>query len=87
MHARLQIVPSQGGSHLKHTVAANIDRGIRERGITNRAVGEAMGSTEHQVWRWRTGRHMPDLDNLAALANVLFGGDITELYADDEAAA
>jgi transcriptional regulator with XRE-family HTH domain len=68
-------------------VAANIDRGIRARAMTNRAVGEAIGSTEHQVWRWRAGRHMPDPQNLAALANVLFDGNIAELYADDEPAA
>jgi transcriptional regulator with XRE-family HTH domain len=55
--------------------------------MTNRAVGEAIGSTEHQVWRWRAGRVTPSTDNLAALANVLFDGDITELYADQPAAA
>ena len=68
-------------------MAANIDRGIRLRQMTNRAVGEAIGSTEHQVWRWRAGRVTPSTDNLAALANILFDGDMAELYADEPAAA
>lgn len=78
---------SQGGSHLKRTVAANIDRGIRRHKLTNRALGEMIGKTEHQVWRWRTGRHMPEPDSLAALANALFDGRIGELYVDEKAAA
>lgn len=80
-------MPSQAGSHVKRIVAANIDRGIRGRAMTNRAVGEAIGRTEHQVWRWRSGRNMPSTDNLAALANVLFDGDLSQLYSDDEPVA
>lgn len=74
-------MPSQAQA-IREIVAANIDRGIkRHPKMTNRAVGDQIGSTEHQVWRWRTGKHMPSKDNLIALANVLFDGDITQLYA------
>lgn len=77
-------MPSQATSHLKATIGANIDRGIASRKMTNRAVGEAVGATEHQVWRWRKGRHTPTLDTLVSLADLLFEGDVNELYAEPE---
>lgn len=47
--------------------------------MTNRQVGDAIGTTEHQVWRWRRGRVRPNDENLAALAHVLADGDMTAL--------
>lgn len=67
---------------VKQLVAMNVDRGIRLRGFTNREVAEKIGKTEHMVWRWRTGKHMPEKATLMALANLLFDGDFTELYRD-----
>lgn len=71
---------SQGDRQIKALVAANIDRGIVAKGLTNRAVGDKIGKTEHQVWRWRKGHHSPSLEALASLADVLFAGDLTEFY-------
>lgn len=65
-------------------VAANLDRAIRERGWTNRQLGERIGSTEHQVWRWRHAKHMPSIESLVALAEVLFEGDLSALFVDAE---
>lgn len=80
-------MPSQATSHLKPIIAANLDRGIASKQMTNRAVGDAVGATEHQVWRWRKGRHTPSLETLVSLANLLFDGDLNEFYADAEQAA
>lgn len=75
-------MPSQEASQAQATVAANIDRGITAKGWTNRKVGDAIGRTEHQVWRWRRGRNYPSLDVLVALAGVLFDGDMSEFHAE-----
>lgn len=77
-------MPSPASSPLKPVIAANIDRAIREAGKTNRQVGDAIGATEHQVWRWRQGINEPIGKYKVALAGELFGGDIAALY---EAAA
>lgn len=68
------------------TIASNIDRLIVASGKTNRQVAELIGSTEHQVWRWRRGKVKPNEDNLAALAGVLADGDLTALLLSDVAA-
>lgn len=67
-------------------MARNLDDEIARRKLTNRVVAERIGATEHQVWRWRKGRHMPNLEALSALASLLFEGDISRLYVDREAA-
>lgn len=77
-------MPSQATSQVKATIASNLDRAISEKDLTNRAVGEAIGATEHQVWRWRRGIHTPSLDSLTALARELFEGDITRFYDEPE---
>jgi transcriptional regulator with XRE-family HTH domain len=77
-------VTSQATTQVRSLIAYNIDRGIRAKGLTNRGVGDAIGRTEHQVWRWRHGKHMPSVAVRTDLAAVLFEGDMTELYADNE---
>jgi len=72
---------------IRSRIAVNLDRGIAARGMTNRAVGDAIGATEHQVWRWRRGKHLPSTITLQRLADVLFDGNAREFYADDERAA
>ena len=80
-------VPSQATSQLRATVAANLDAAIVAKGLTNRALADAVGSTEHQVWRWRRGRVKPSDTTLAALAEAL-GRDLPWFYIDrDEKAA
>lgn len=62
---------SQTPEHLKATIAANIDAAIAADGRTNRAVGEAMGAAETQVWKWRRGKTGISQGNLLKLAEVL----------------
>lgn len=64
---------------LRAIIAGNLDGLIRQSGLTNREVADRIGSTEHQVWRWRKGKVRPNEDNLAALATVLADGDLTAL--------
>lgn len=77
-------MPSQT-TGLGMVIARNLDALIASSGMTNREVGERIGSTEHQVWRWRKGRVRPNDDNLAALAAVLADGDITVLLIGEAA--
>lgn len=81
----MPIVPSQATSQLRTTVAFNIDRAITAKGLTNRAVAEAIGKTEHQVWRWRRGKVMPEEETLLALAAVLVNGRFAEFYEEQAA--
>ena len=43
----------------------------RERGLTQRELADAMIVSDKAVSRWETGRGMPDIENLEALAGVL----------------
>lgn len=79
----LPSVPSQATSQLRATVAANLDFAITSKGMTNRAVAEAIGSTEHQVWRWRRGRVKPSDITLAGLADAL-DRDLAWFYIERE---
>ena len=72
---------------MKATIGANIDLKITQLGKTNREIGEAMGATEHQVWRWRRGKVKPSDRYMAALAEILFDGDIAAMYVDHGADA
>lgn len=74
-------MPSPATSPVKALIAANLDRAIRVADKTNREIGEAVGATEHAVWRWRNGRTEPSGRYVAALADVLFDGDVSALYA------
>lgn len=78
-------MPSPTSSPTKQKIARNIDLAISRAGRTNREVGDAIGATEHQVWRWRTGVNEPTGDYKVALAGELFGGDIGLLYAEEAA--
>ena len=50
----------------------------RERGITQEALGEALGVSQRSVSRWETGKNMPDISLLSPLAEAL-GVSVTEL--------
>lgn len=73
-------MPSPATSPTAALTAANLDRAIRDAGLTNRQVAERIGATEHQVWRWRRGRTVPSQTRALALANELFDGDLSALY-------
>ena len=75
-------MPSPANSPITVLIGRNLDRAIRDAGLTNRAVGEMIGATEHQVWRWRKGHKQPSDHYLMALAAKLFDGDLQALYAD-----
>lgn len=75
---------SQDASHLKATIAANLDRGITAKRLTNREVGLHIGKSEMQVWKWRRARHTPSLESLVALAALLFDGNVSEFYVDHD---
>lgn len=77
-------MPSQP-TGLSATIAINLDSLIRASGMTNREVGERIGTTEHQVWRWRKGKVRPNDENLAALASVLTDGDLAALLIQEAA--
>lgn len=79
-------MPSQATEQLRATIAANIDAAVRDSGETNRAIGEAMGASETQVWKWRKGKHGISQDNLVRLAAVL-GREVIWFYAERKAAA
>jgi transcriptional regulator with XRE-family HTH domain len=75
---------SQAAEHVKATIARNIDLAITSKpGLTNRAVGAAIGATEHMVWRWRRGRVEPTTHYLVALAAVL-DKEVAWFYSDHE---
>lgn len=77
-------MPSQV-TGLAAIIAGNLETLIASSGMTNREVGDRIGTTEHQVWRWRKGKVRPNDENLAALAAVLADGDITALLIEEAA--
>lgn len=77
---------SQATEQLTATIAANIDAAVKASGKTNRQVGEAMGASETQVWKWRKGKHGISQDNLVRLAHVL-GRDWSWFYVERHEAA
>lgn len=80
-------MPSPTTSPTAALIAANLDRAIKAAGRTNRDIGESIGATEHQVWRWRKGRNVPSDEYAVALAVLLFDGDLSALYARNAKAA
>lgn len=66
---------------LRQIVAQNLDAAIAGSGRTNRSVAEEIGSTEHQVWRWRRGKVGPSDQSLVALAKAL-GQTVAWFYTD-----
>lgn len=72
---------SPGTRPLRDIVAANLDRAITASGRTNRSVAEQVGTTEHQVWRWRKGKVGPSDVNLVALAEAL-GLDVSWFFVE-----
>lgn len=68
----------------KAIIASNIDAAIIAVGKTNREIGESIGATEHQVWRWRRGVVKPSTKYLAALVHLLFADDFAAIYTDHQ---
>lgn len=74
----------QGARPEKAIIAANLDKAITAAGQTNRQIGEAIGATEHQVWRWRRGVVKPSAKYLAALVHLLFADNLAAIYVDHD---
>ena len=56
-----------------------------EKGLTQRALAQALGVTDKAVSKWETGGGLPDISLLSALAETL-GADIVRLLAGDAGA-
>lgn len=65
------------GARLKETRLA------KNPAITGDALGAQIGATKTNVSHWETGKHMPDLETLAAICNVL-GCSADSLLGRDE---
>lgn len=72
---------SQASSGIGPTVARNIRDGRLAAALTQRQVAEKIGVDAMLVSKWERGRHRPNDENLAALAQML-GREIVWFYTD-----
>lgn len=64
-------------------LTADTIRALREgRGLTQRALAEAIGVTDKAVSKWESGRGLPDITLIEPLAGAL-GVSVAELLAGD----
>ena len=62
--------------------SSNLRRLRKSAGLTQAALGGAIGYSEKAVSKWECGFGMPDIDGLFALSGIL-GVSLEELFADD----
>ena len=60
------------------TISGQIKAARQARGLTQKAVGDALGVTRQYVYAWEAGRRNPGPKHLAKLAEVL-GLEIADL--------
>ena len=60
------------------TISGQIKAARQARGLTQKAVGDALGVTRQYVYAWEAGRRNPGPKHLAKLADVL-GLQVTDL--------
>lgn len=65
----------------------NLRTARRTRGWTQRQVGEAIGVTNRDVSRWESGKVEPGRRYRHLLADLLFDGDLSAMYAKPSEAA
>lgn len=65
---------------LSALIAQNIDAAIAAKGLTNRQVGDSVGTTHDHVSRWRRGHTTPSHEYLPKLAALLADGDVSWFY-------
>lgn len=58
---------------------SRMEKHREKKGLTRRAVSDAINVTEQTVYSWGTGRTVPNADQVAALAAAL-GVAIDDLY-------
>jgi len=56
---------------LSFSVADRIDAALKERGMTQKQLAQAMGKTENEVSRWVGGTHNFTLKTIAKISAVL----------------
>lgn len=56
---------------LSFSVADRIDAALKERGMTQKQLAQAMGKTENEVSRWVGGTHNFTLKTIAKISSVL----------------
>jgi len=73
-------IPDQAYDRRREIVGANIDRGIKAKGLYGSDLAKILNVGEMEISRWRHGVHLPALKTQVKLARVLFDGDVNELY-------
>lgn len=56
---------------LSFSVADRIDAALKERGMTQKQLAQAMGKTENEVSRWMGGTHNFTLKTIAKISSIL----------------
>lgn len=67
---------------LAATLGANIRAARIGKGWTQDDLGFKVGATGQRVSKWERGQHRPGPLYEVALADALFGGDVSELYVE-----
>lgn len=68
----------------KQTVGRNLATAREAQGMTQRQVGEAIGTTGPDVSRWENGRVEPGPFYRQKLADLFFDGDVSALYREPD---
>ena len=69
------------------SVGENLRAARQGRGWTQKQVGEAIGVTNRDVSRWESGKVEPGRRYRHLLADLLFDGDLSAMYAEPSEAA
>lgn len=78
---------TRAATQIALTVGGNIRAAREEQGLTQKQVGDELGVTNRDVSRWENGAVEPGPKYRHALADLLFGGDLSALYREPEKAA
>ena len=75
---------TQANHHIAAIVGRNIAGGRKAKGkMTQQELASRLGTSISRVSGWENGKHLPR--NPQAIADELFGGDITALFRDHDA--
>lgn len=68
---------------IKETIRKNLVRLIKESSKTQKKIASDVGVTEPTLYRWKSGEHSPEIDNIVKLAEAL-DVDPWEFYQKEE---
>jgi transcriptional regulator with XRE-family HTH domain len=74
---------SHMANHLSSLVGANIAAARAAAGLTQQQLAAALDTSSSRVSGWERGVHLPSQKQQPAIADLLFGGDISALFASD----